>query len=745
MRLWLNIINIAIVAVFTTAAASAALASTLVTETTKADFFKYLATKQQIVMCFYDDSSDESAKVFTGATLGGIIKKVLKILGGSQTTPKRTRSTEAEPEKPRYPKRHRLEDAAHVSTPNDLAESSVNQAMTNSRGSAGQLTAADARNEGSPDLNGNGSTADARDSQSPPPDTGATNGRDTAALADTSDTLLKRYPGQEQETQRICLRDSQFEEEQVVRLLLQELHDRGFTDTFNQLQRESGFTLENEPVSQFRNSVLAGEWSKVKDSLSTIGIQTPDNLNAALFLIKRQQFLELLEARQLKQALLVLQNELSTLTNDIQQLHRLSGLLMCPSVEDLRTAADWDGSSGRSRFVVLESLQTYISPGSMVPVHRMETLFGQALAYQCDACKYHVRPANQGLYIDHMCPTSVFPQELQFSLKGHQDEVWYVAFSPDGRYLASGSRDKTCIIWSMSDFSIVHRFNGHQNEVAYIAWSPNSKYIVSASSDRTLRLWDVEDGTQMQVFSGHEETVTSCKWLGTNDRFISGGLDHRIIIWDINGTIVKQISSPRVHDLAVSSDCSLLLVADEKTDIHAYDLTTLTFMYSLNEPVEVMSMALSADARYCITGLRNGELHMWDLDTRTLVRDFSGHTQGQYVIRCTFAGQDDRLVATGSEDGLLFVWNRNTGQLLARLRGHTKTINVCTWSDKAAALATSSDDKTICIWPAYRGAPSHRPDSTDDLSTSDDDDDESHADDKSMVSGAHSTTSIDMF
>ncbi|KAJ2269112.1 hypothetical protein J3F81_004435, partial [Coemansia sp. RSA 371] len=442
--------------------------------------------------------------------------------------------------------------------------------MTNSRGSAGQLTAADARNEGSPDLNGNGSTADARDSQSPPPDTGATNGRDTAALADTSETLLKRYPGQEQETQRICLRDSQFEEEQVVRLLLQELHDRGFTDTFNQLQRESGFTLENEPVSQFRNSVLAGEWSKVKDSLSTIGIQTPDNLNvsdthlanvahlttyalhfhgsfryAALFLIKRQQFLELLEARQLKQALLVLQNELSTLTNDIQQLHRLSGLLMCPSVEDLRTAADWDGSSGRSRFVVLESLQTYISPGSMVPVHRMETLF------------------------DHMCPTSVFPQELQFSLKGHQDEVWYVAFSPDGRYLASGSRDKTCIIWSMSDFSIVHRFNGHQNEVAYIAWSPNSKYIVSASSDRTLRLWDVEDGTQMQVFSGHEETVTSCKWLGTNDRFISGGLDHRIIIWDINGTIVKQISSPRVHDLAVSSDCSLLLVADEKTDIHA--------------------------------------------------------------------------------------------------------------------------------------------------------------------------------
>ncbi|KAJ2354735.1 hypothetical protein IWW50_003741, partial [Coemansia erecta] len=221
-----------------------------------------------------------------------------------------------------------------------------------------------------------------------------------------------------------------------------------------------------------------------------------------------------------------------------------------------------------------------------------------------------------------------------------------------------------------------------------------------------------------------------------------------IIIWNTNGSIIKQISSPRVHDLAVSADCSLLLVADEKTDIHAYDLATLTFIYSLNEPAEVMSMALSADAQHCITGLRNGELHMWDLDARARVRDFSGHTQGQYVIRCTFAGLDDRLVATGSEDGLLFVWNRSTGRLLARLRGHTKTINVCTWSDKVAALATASDDKTICIWPAYHGAPSHRPGSKDESSVSDNgaesDADGDDNDDKSMVSDGCSTTT-DMF
>ncbi|PIA19004.1 WD40 repeat-like protein [Coemansia reversa NRRL 1564] len=565
-----------------------------------------------------------------------------------------------------------------------------------------------------------------------------------SASSINSPAYTTRYPGLEQETRRICLRESQFDEEQVVRLLLQELHDRGFVDTFTKLQQESGYTLENEPIAQFRASILAGEWLQVEEALQTIGIDTQEARNAALFLVKRQQFLELLEARKLKQALLVLQNELSALTDDVLQLHRLSSLLMCPSPESLRAAADWDGSNGRSRFLVLESLQTYISPGKMVPVHRMETLFTQAIAHQCEACSYHVRPASQGLYVDHTCPSPVFPQGLQSSLMGHEDEVWYLAFSPDGRYLASASRDKTCIIWSMEDRSIVHRLSGHEGEVSYLAWSPNSKTIVSASSDKTLRLWDVDSGDLLQEFDGHDETVTSCRWLGDNDKFISGGMDHKIIIWSTNGSIIKQISSPRVHDLAVSVDRSLLLVADEKTDIHAYDLATLTFLYNLREPAEVMSLALSSDAQYCITGLCTGELHMWDLNTRLRMREFSGHAQGKYVIRCAFAGLDDCLITTGSEDGLAFVWNRDTGKLLARLRGHTKTTNVCAWSTAAGALATASDDKTICIWPAYHGAPSdmsgvsmQSPANQSSISSDDED--------KSMASGAHSTTlSVDV-
>ncbi|KAJ2460571.1 hypothetical protein GGF42_000751, partial [Coemansia sp. RSA 2424] len=141
--------------------------------------------------------------------------------------------------------------------------------------------------------------------------------------------------------------------------------------------------------------------------------------------------------------------------------------------------------------------------------------------------------------------------------------------------------------------------------------------------------------------------------------------------------------------------------------IHVYDLTTLTFLYTLEESAMIMSLALSSDARYCLTVLKTGGMNMWDLTSRTRVREFKGHVQGKYVIRCAFAGLDDRLVVLGSEDGSLFVWSRDTGRRVAHLDGHASTVNACAWSSKLAVLASASDDNSICVWPAYHGAPGY--------------------------------------
>jgi len=73
--------------------------------------------------------------------------------------------------------------------------------------------------------------------------------------------------------------------------------------------------------------------------------------------------------------------------------------------------------------------------------------------------------------------------------RGHKDSVLSVAFSPDGKYIVSGSDDKTLRLWDRDGHPIGSPFQGHKDSVLSVAFSPNGKYIVSGSYDKTLRLW----------------------------------------------------------------------------------------------------------------------------------------------------------------------------------------------------------------------------------------------------------------
>ncbi|KAJ1677533.1 hypothetical protein EV182_005968, partial [Spiromyces aspiralis] len=255
-----------------------------------------------------------------------------------------------------------------------------------------------------------------------------------------------RYPGTAQQSLRQPLRPRAFDDRELVRLMLQQLQDMGYTDSFRTLERESGLQLEDPVTAEFRRNVLGGNWDAVESYL--LSNVNEHNRRSVQFIIRQQQFLELLEEQRIKKALSILQQELVHICDSPAHLHYLSRLLMCSTSEELRLAAKWAGVKGGSRMSVLEALQRYIPPCQMVPPHRLETLLGQAAKYQrCDDCEFHVRNDIQSLFVDHYCPRSLFPQKTVKILDGHDDEVWFVAFSNNGRYLASASKDQKCIIW----------------------------------------------------------------------------------------------------------------------------------------------------------------------------------------------------------------------------------------------------------------------------------------------------------
>jgi hypothetical protein len=94
-------------------------------------------------------------------------------------------------------------------------------------------------------------------------------------------------------------------------------------------------------------------------------------------------------------------------------------------------------------------------------------------------------------------------------LTGHQDAVTSVAVTPDGRYVVSGSWDRTVRIWELATGKEVRRLIGQQGHVESVAVTPDGRYIVSGGNDATLRLWELATGEEIRRFAGHEGHVRS--------------------------------------------------------------------------------------------------------------------------------------------------------------------------------------------------------------------------------------------
>lgn len=159
--------------------------------------------------------------------------------------------------------------------------------------------------------------------------------------------------------------------QEVTRLLIQALSDMGYQAAADNVSNASGYELESSTVAGFRSAVVSGSWDVAEELLSgaTYESDSEDEGNGLIlsqgadrkamrFWLRQQKFLELLEQRDPGRALAVLRGELTPLSHDTSKLHFLSSLLMCRSVEDLRSRAVWDGAGGNSRKQLLSELSS---------------------------------------------------------------------------------------------------------------------------------------------------------------------------------------------------------------------------------------------------------------------------------------------------------------------------------------------------------------------------------------------------
>ena len=194
-------------------------------------------------------------------------------------------------------------------------------------------------------------------------------------------------------------------------------------------------------------------------------------------------------------------------------------------------------------------------------------------------------------------------------LEGHNNTVYRLAFSPDGKYLISGSFDRDAIIWDVAKKRLKNRLHGHTAEVGAVGFTPDSQRAVTGSYDKSLRLWSVADGSEIGQMTWPPSQ--SSRLSSSVPRAASfQGMTGEIRAWDsrtgaLIGVLAKQESG--VGSLSLSLDGKSLLAGIEAPygpfPIQAYDAQTgnVRVVYEKHRN-NVYATAISPDSRWAATG-----------------------------------------------------------------------------------------------------------------------------------------------
>jgi len=270
-------------------------------------------------------------------------------------------------------------------------------------------------------------------------------------------------------------------------------------------------------------------------------------------------------------------------------------------------------------------------------------------------------------------------------LPGHSGEVFTARFSPDGASIASGSMDRSILLWhTTGECANYGSLSGHKSAVLDLQWSRDSQVIYSASADAHIASWDISTGDRIRRHQGHEEVVNCIDVSRRGEEFVVSGSDDGYVgIWDPRqkAAIDYLETSYPVTAVCLAEAGNELYSGGIDNDIKVWDLRMKKVAYNLPGHTDtITSLAVSPDSQSLLSNSHDNTVRTWDVrpfaPTNRQIRVFDGAQAGleKNLIRASWT-PDGKKVAAGGGDGTVTIWEAGSGKLVQKMPGHRGTVN----------------------------------------------------------------------
>ena len=286
----------------------------------------------------------------------------------------------------------------------------------------------------------------------------------------------------------------------------------------------------------------------------------------------------------------------------------------------------------------------------------------------------------------------------------HQDDVWNVTFSPDGKKMATGCADGFARIYEVPSGKLLATTVTQEKNVWRVKFSPDGKFLATASGDAkstSAKIWDAETGAETLSLAGHTSRIRGIDFSPDGKLIATGSRDGTIRIWDAESgkelnkfAVETNGQTVEINDLQFTPD-GKKLIAGNSNGSKVWEISSGKILFNLNEKTSALSVAASSDGKLFAFGGTLFTVFVYDAGTGKPISTITGHEAA--ITQVSFS-PDGKLIASVSSDRTVRFFDARSGVEIQNLKAHLNEVWSVAFSPDGKFIATSATDWKVFLW-----------------------------------------------